>query len=83
MNDGKLDLTWDSIGMMHRRTDRDNLRSGYGAGAYADGQVDWVFSQPKSGKSWATVAFADADYDNPESPDPSFIDQSMDFTFSY
>jgi len=44
MNDGKLDLAWDSLGSIHRRREAENLRSGYAAGAFADGHVDWVFS---------------------------------------
>ncbi|MGB1125212.1 MAG: type II secretion system protein [Phycisphaeraceae bacterium] len=83
MNDGKLDMGWDSIGSIHQRKDRDNLRSGYASGAFADGHAEWVFSQSKENNVWATNAFADDTVDNPTDMDTSLIDTSMDFTFTY
>lgn len=83
MNDGKLDMGWDSIGSIHQRKDRDNLRSGYASGAFADGHVEWVFSQSREGGVWATNAFADDTVDNPDDMDTTMIDTSMDFSFTY
>ena len=89
MNDGKLDLAWDSLGSIHRRREQENLRSGYAAGAFADGHVDWVFSQAQVwvasiGKHrWATEAIATDNYPNATEPNPAYIDTSSDFSFTY
>lgn len=87
MNDGKLDRSWDSIGSIHRRKDVDNLRSGFGVGTFADGHVDWVFSQGQvrhGGRyTLATPAFMQDSIPNPTEQDADLIDESMDFSFSY
>ena len=96
MNDGKLDMTWDAVGSMHRRINSENLRSGYSDAAFADGHVDWVFMQnrdrvtytkPDGSKAtrneWSTVAFSTDYIPNPTAIDESFINESMDFSFSY
>ena len=85
MNDGKLDLVWDSIGSIHRRIDGDNLRSGYGTGAFMDGAVHWVFSQAMTTTPNvnATAGFATDTVENPDEIDHRFIEDSDDYSFSY
>ena len=94
MNDGMLNLVWDSLGSLHRRRDSDNLRSGYSTGAFLDGHVDWVFSQsrvvsprhdgnPGVSTYWATFAFLNDVVSNPTEPDVSLIDGSRDYSFNY
>lgn len=86
MNDGKLDLVWDSIGSIHRRPDADNLRSGYASGAFMDGSADWVFSQAMvegDPKSNATIGFATDHLNNPAEQNSAFIEDSTDYSFSY
>lgn len=85
MNDGQLNVVWDSIGSMHRRNDADNLRSGYAVGAFMDGATDWVFSQAMTNISNinATAGFINDDVDNPEEQDPRFIDDSDDYSYTY
>ena len=83
MNDGKLDRAWDSIGSIHRRIDENNLRSGYAAGVFADGHVEWVFSQSRFNNQWATVSFMTDTLENPDEIDVTMIDDSMDFSWTY
>ena len=84
MNDGQLNPVWDAIGAIHRRTDADNLRSGYATGAFMDGAVDWVYSQAMgSPGNNATISFIRDDLENPEGLETRFIDTSMDFTYTY
>lgn len=89
MNDGRLDLVWDNLGSIHRRTQGENLRSGYSVGVFADGHTEWVFPHsyernPADRRHyWATEAFARDDLPNPEEMDTTLIDQSLDYDFSY
>ena len=84
MNDGQLNIVWDSIGSMHRRRDPDNLRSGYATGAFMDGAVDWVYSQAMgSPNNNATISFITDDLPNPEEQETRFIDDSTDFSYTY
>lgn len=80
MNDGALHVKWDHWASFHRRTDGDNLHSGYSAGGFADGHADWIFLQAKGdyngdgrGGDWASEAFANDDWENPDEMDPNLI----------
>ena len=84
MNDGRLDGAWDAIGSIHNLTQGDNLRSGYGAAAFADGSASWAFSQADARPGInATDGFMRDDIDNAEALVPAFIEQSRDYSFSY
>jgi prepilin-type N-terminal cleavage/methylation domain-containing protein len=95
MNDGKLDRNWDHVGSIHQRRQGDNLRSGFAAGAFLDGHVEWVFSQQyvrnvyytdgsgRWGNKFATEMWLDPSLPNPTEMDPSLIDDSRDYSFSY
>ena len=84
MNDGQLNPVWDAIGAIHRRTDADNLRSGYATGAFMDGAVDWVYSQAMgSPGNNATISFIRDDLENPVELNPAFIDTSRVYDYTY